>query len=57
MAKSSTHYFKDGTKYTGEIHKMPNGELHSGAKHGRNSDRVFHFADLTNTAKLRARKK
>ena len=56
MAKSSTHYFKDGTKYTGAIHTMPNGEIHSGAKHGRNSDRVFDFADLTNTAKLRARK-
>jgi hypothetical protein len=57
MPKSAAHYFKDGTRFTGATHKMPNGEIHSGARHGRNSERVFHFADLTNAAKLRARKK
>ena len=23
-------YFKDGTKHTGGMHKMPNGQIHSG---------------------------
>ena len=27
------HYKKDGTIHTAGTHKMPNGELHSGAKH------------------------
>jgi len=57
MPKSAAHYFKDGTRFTGATHKMPNGEIHSGARHGRNSERVFHYADLTNAAKLHARKK
>ena len=37
--KGVAHYKKDGTKWAGGTHKMPNGELHSGKsrrakKHG-----------------------
>lgn len=54
--KNQVLYFKDGTKFSGATHKMPNGELHSGARHGRNSERVFHYKDLSASAKLRAGK-
>ena len=57
MAKGSVHYYRDGTAYTGKTHKMPDGSLHSGARHGRNSEKVFHFKDLSAAAKLRAKKR
>tara|TARA_R100000700_G_scaffold22023_1_gene28693 strand:- start:4567 stop:4746 length:180 start_codon:yes stop_codon:yes gene_type:complete len=57
MAKGVGHYFRDGTKFTGKSHKMPNGDVHSGARHGKNSKKLFHFKDLSKTAKLKARKR
>jgi hypothetical protein len=36
MARGVPHYFRDGSKHTGGTHKMPNGEVHSGASHGAN---------------------
>lgn len=33
MAKASKHYLKSGKEYTGATHKMPDGTLHTGAKH------------------------
>lgn len=57
MAKNVNHYFKDGTKHTGGMHKMPNGQLHSGKTHGKTSQRLYHFADLSDTAKKKARKR
>jgi len=57
MAKGVAHYFKDGTKHTGGMHKMPNGELHSGKTHGKNSKRLYHFGDLSATAKKKAKRK
>ena len=57
MAKGVAHYFKDGTKHRGGSHKMPNGQLHSGARHNKNSKRLFHFSELSATAKKKARKR
>jgi len=57
MAKGVAHYFKDGSKHTGGMHKMPNGELHSGARHTKNSKRLYHFGELSKAAQTKARKR
>ncbi len=57
MAKGVAHYFKDGTKHSGGMHKMPNGQLHSGKTHGKNSKRLYHFSELSDTAKKKARRR
>jgi len=57
MAKGVPHYFRDGTKHSGGMHKMPNGDMHSGARHTKNSKKLFHFSELSDTAKKKARKK
>ena len=55
MAKGVKHYLRDGTPHKGGMHKMPNGQVHTGAKHSKNSKRLFHFKDLSATAKKKAR--
>jgi len=58
VAASQNHYFRDGTKTSGAYHKMPNGELHSGAKHTKGSKKLYHYRDLPSAvAKTTARKK
>jgi len=57
MAKGVAHYFKDGTKHTGGMHKMPNGQVHSGKTHGKTSKRLYHFSELSSTAKKKARRR
>ena len=54
MAKGVKHYFKDGTEHKGGMHKMPNGEVHSGKTHGKNSKKLYHLKDLSATAKKKA---
>jgi ribosomal protein S13 len=54
MAKNVKHYKRDGTEYTGGTHKMPDGSLHSGKTHGKTSVKLFHFEDLSKTAKEKA---
>jgi len=54
MAKGVKHYKRDGTEYTGGTHKMPDGSLHSGKTHGKTSVPLFHFEDLSKTAKEKA---
>jgi len=56
MAKGVNHYFRDGTKHGGGTHKM-NGQIHSGARHTKNSKQLFHFGQLSARAKTKARKK
>jgi|TARA_B110000977_G_scaffold125823_1_gene160997 hypothetical protein len=51
MAKGVPHYFKDGTEHKGGMHKMPNGQMHSGKTHGKNSKRLFHLKELSATVK------
>ena len=55
MAKGVKHYFADGREHKGGMHKMPNGELHSGAKHGKTSQRLFHYGELSKKAQNKAR--
>ena len=50
-------YFRDGTKHTGGMHKMPNGQIHSGKTHGKNSIQIFKIKDLSATAKKKAKGK
>jgi hypothetical protein len=57
MGKGMKHYFRDGTEHTGGTHKMPNGQLHSGARHTANSKRLFHLNELSKTAKKKAMRK
>ncbi|MEL0014041.1 MAG: hypothetical protein VW715_02455 [Rhodospirillales bacterium] len=54
MAKGVPHYFRDGTKHVGGMHKMPNGQLHSGKTHGPSSKRLYHLDELSKTAKEKA---
>ena len=54
MAKGVKHYKRDGTEYSGGTHKMPNGSVHSGKTHGKTSVPLFHFEDLSKTAKEKA---
>ena len=55
MAMGVKHYFKSGKEHKGGLHKMPNGQLHSGKTHGPNSQRLFHYGDLTKMASQRCR--
>ena len=57
MAKGVAHYFRDGTKHKGGMHKMPNGQVHSGKTHGKTSKRLYHFSELSSTAKKKARRR
>lgn len=57
MAKNVKHYLKDGTEWTGAYHKMPNGKLHTNAKHTKTSKPLFHMKDLSDAAKKKARAK
>ncbi len=57
MARGVKHYKRDGTAHNGGSHKMPNGELHSGAKHTAKSVKLFHFKDLSKTAQTKARRR
>jgi len=41
-AHKGTHFFKGGEPYDGPVHKMPNGEVHTGKTHTKDSKRVFH---------------
>ena len=54
MGAGMKHYFRDGTEHKGGTHKMPDGSLHSGKTHGKTSVPLFHFDDLSKTAKEKA---
>ena len=54
MAKGVKHYKRDGTEYKGGTHKMPDGSLHSGKTQGKTSVKLFHFEELSKTAKEKA---
>tara|TARA_Y100000015_G_scaffold34509_1_gene34823 strand:+ start:39 stop:215 length:177 start_codon:yes stop_codon:yes gene_type:complete len=57
MAKGVKHYFRDGKEFKGNTHKMPNGQIHSNKTHTSTSKRVFHFNELSPTAKKKAKGK
>jgi len=56
MAKGVKHYKKDGSAFAGKSHKMPNGDIHSGASHTASSVKLFHYGDLSKKAQGKARK-
>ena len=56
MGANTLHYFKNGKKYRGGVHKMPNGQIHTGTRHSAGSKQVVHFRDLSERAKKVARK-
>lgn len=57
MAKSSKHYFRDGTLHTGGHHKMPDGFLHSGKTHTKNSKKLFHRNELSKSVQAKLKEK
>jgi len=57
MAIGVKHYLRNGTVFKGNSHRMPNGQIHSGKTHGKTSKRLYHFSQLSMTAKKKARKR
>ena len=55
--KGVKHYKRDGTQHKGNSHKMPNGHLHSNKNHTATSVRLFHFNELSETAKKKVKGK
>ena len=55
MGMGVKHYFRDGKEHKGGYHKMPDGSLHSGSVHGKNSKRLYHYGDLSQQSKRKAR--
>lgn len=55
--KGVKHYKKDGTEHKGSTHKMPNGSLHSNKTHTKTSVKLFHFGELSKTAKKKTKNK
>lgn len=51
------HYFRDGTKYRGGTHKHKDGTIMTGSRMTPKSKKVVHFADLSDAAKKKARRK
>ena len=56
MAMGVKHYKKDGKEHKGGMHKMANGQLHSGKPHTKSSVRLFHYGDLNKKAQQAAKK-
>ena len=50
------HYLKSGKEFKGKYHKMPNGQLHSGATHSKSSKRLYHYGELSKKAQQTAKK-
>ena len=55
--KGVKHYKRDGTEFKGNMHKMPNGQVHSNKTHTKTSVRLYHFKDLSKTAQKKAKGK
>jgi len=53
--KGVKHYKKNGSEHKGSMHKMSNGQLHSGKKHSSSSIRLYHYGDLNNKSKVKAK--
>jgi hypothetical protein len=55
MAMGVKHYFRDGKEHKGGMHKHPDGKLMSGKTMTKSSKRLYHFGELSKTAKKKAR--
>ena len=49
--KGVRHYTKEGKTWKGGMHKMKNGDLHSGKTHTKSSQKLYHFGELSKKAK------
>ncbi len=56
MGMGVKHYKKDGKEHKGGMHKMPNGQLHSGKTHSKSSVRLYHYGQLNKKAQATAKK-
>lgn len=56
MATGVKHYKRNGTLFTGKMHRMDDGSLHSGANHTSKSVKLYHYRELSKTAKAKALK-
>ena len=54
--KGVKHYTKEGKVWKGGMHKMKNGDLHSGKTHTKSSQKLYHFGELSKKAKVNAKK-
>ena len=54
---AAKHYNKDGSLYKGKVHRMPNGQIHTGSSHTARSRRVYHFKDLSAAVKKKIKAK
>ena len=54
MAKGVKHYKRDGTLWTGNTHKMPDGSLHTNKTNSKTSVKLYHYKDLAKKAKEKA---
>jgi hypothetical protein len=54
MAKGAPYFLKDGKEHKGQMHKMPNGSLHTGKTHTSKSVTLFHLNELKGAAKKKA---
>ena len=57
MGMGVKHYKKDGKEHKGGMHKMPNGQLHSGKTHSKSSVRLYHYGQLSKKAQATAKKR
>lgn len=55
MGKGVKHYFKDGTTHKGEYHKHPDGKLMTGKTMSKSSKVIYHYKDLSDKAKKKAK--
>ena len=53
--KGVKHYKRDGSLHKGTSHKMANGTPHTNKPHTKTSVKLFHFKDLSKTAKAKAK--
>lgn len=53
--KGVKHYTKAGKEWKGNMHKMPNGDLHTNKNHTKTSQKLVHYKDLSKTAKKKAK--
>ena len=55
MGMGVKHYFRDGKEHKGQMHKT-GGRLFSGKTGSKSSKRLYHYGDLSKSAKVNARK-
>lgn len=53
--KDVKHYTRGGMLWKGNTHKMPNGDLHTHKTHTKTSEKLYHYGELSNRSKQRAK--